>query len=188
MDAVLESTPQRSDVEALISREYAGLRMLLFQRTRDLQVASDLLNEAICTTWEKWQAGSIADPAQIAGYVFQVALNLLRNHRRAAAERPDRRADPGVLDTLAADNGQSPLEHGITRKVLQILRGMTPQRDRELIIRFYLDEEDKDSICRDLGLTPDQFAKILHRARHRLRELLESHGLRGRDLYSWLVL
>src|SRR5262245_11547363 len=61
----------RAAVEALIAREYAGLRLLIFRRARDLNVAADLLNEAICTTWEKWLAGQVAHPEQIAGYVFQ---------------------------------------------------------------------------------------------------------------------
>ena len=44
-------------------------------------------------------------------------------------------------------------------------------------MRFYLQEEEKDAICRDLGLEADQFDKVLHRARARLKELLEAYGL-----------
>ena len=179
---------QKSDIDALISREYAGLRLLIFQRTRDIHAASDLLNDAICTTWEKWQSGKIAHPEQIAGYVFQVAMNLLRNRRRAAGERSDNRADMRLVEQLPAEPVQDPVERGLAGKVLQIVRGMSSQRDRALIVRFYLDEEDKESICRDLQLTPDQFTKTLHRARRRLRELLEARGLRGTDLFSWLLL
>jgi len=28
---------------------------------------------------------------------------------------------------------------------------MSSQRDRAILVRFYLDEEDKETICRDLG-------------------------------------
>ncbi|WP_457819827.1 hypothetical protein, partial [Staphylococcus aureus] len=57
-----------------------------------------------------------------------------------------------------------------------------------ILVRFYLDEEDKNRICSDLGLSPLQFDKILHRARGRLRKLLESDGLGPSDLLSVLPL
>ena len=65
----------KSTIESLIQQNYAGLRLLLRRRTGDPEVAADLLNEAICITWEKWQEGKIERPEEIAGYIFQVALN-----------------------------------------------------------------------------------------------------------------
>lgn len=178
---------RRADLEQLIAREYAGLRLLLLRRTRDPDLAADLLNDAICTAWQKWQAGQIQRPELIAGYVYQVAMNLLRNQRRSVGDRPDRRADCRALDGLAGEPEPDPVEQSAARQTLRILRGMTPLRDRELIIRFYLEEEDRESICRDLQLTPDQFAKVLHRARRRLRELVEARGIRGGDLFSLML-
>lgn len=178
---------QKSDIEALITRDYLGLRLLIFRRTRDIQVASDLLNDAICTAWEKWRAGQIARPEQIVAYIFQVAMNLLRNHRRAVAERPDRRAASEALDKVSVASNDVEIEARIAAKVLAIIRSMDSRRDRTVLVRFYLNEEDKETICRDLQLTPAQFAKVLHRARQRLRELVESQGLRGSDLFSWVL-
>src|SRR4030095_3959202 len=71
----------KSTIESLIQQNYAGLRLLLRRRTGDPEVAADLLNEAICITWEKWQESKIERPEEIAGYIFQVELNLLRNRR-----------------------------------------------------------------------------------------------------------
>src|SRR5262249_13415969 len=66
-----------SEVGALIEKNYVGLRLLVARRCRDPHVAADLLNDAVCTTWAKWQAGKIQRPEQIAGYVLQVTMNLL---------------------------------------------------------------------------------------------------------------
>jgi RNA polymerase sigma-70 factor (ECF subfamily) len=181
----------KSEVESLIAREYFGLRLLIARRTGDPHVAADLLNDAVCTTWEKWLAGKIARPDQIAGYIFQVAMNLLRNRRRAMAERPEKRADAEVLETLAFTDPASvqQVEDNLAARVKDIIRGMGSPRDRTILVRFYLNEEDKETICRDLKLTPIQFARVLHRARGRLRQLLESHGLKGSDLFSvlWVI-
>ncbi|HKZ73354.1 MAG TPA: sigma-70 family RNA polymerase sigma factor [Steroidobacteraceae bacterium] len=179
----------RADVEALIVSSYPGLRLLMQRRAGDPQLAADLLNDAVCTTWEKWQAGRIERPEQIAGYVFQVALNLLRNQRRMAGERADLRAPVAALEALPGglDPVDSSIEDGIARSVKELLAGMASVRDRCVLTRLYLDEEDKESICSALGLTPQQFDKIVHRARGRLRKLLESQGLRSRDFFSMLM-
>jgi RNA polymerase sigma-70 factor, ECF subfamily len=172
------------EVTALIERNYVGLRLLVSRRCRDPNVAADLLNEAVLTTWSKWQAGKIERPEQIAGYVLQVTMNLLRNHRRAIGERPEKRADAARLQELPGDTqpADETIEREIASQVKNVIRGMSSQRDRAILVRFYLDEEDKDVICGDLGLSPLQFDKILHRARGRLRKLLEAGGLGRSDL------
>ena len=44
-------------------------------------------------------------------------------------------------------------------------------RDRQLLFRFYVAEEDKDEIAADLGLSSLQFNRVLYRARQRYKEL-----------------
>src|SRR3569832_2134373 len=44
-------------VAALIEQNFVGLRLLVARRCHDPHVAADLLNEAVVTTWSKWQAG-----------------------------------------------------------------------------------------------------------------------------------
>ncbi len=53
--------------------------------------------------------------------------------------------------------------------------------------RLYLVEEAKDEICRSLGLTPLHFDRVIHRARQRLRVLLEAKGLGKSDFLSVLL-
>lgn len=175
-------------VAALIEQNYVGLRLLVARRCHDPNVAADLLNEAVVTTWTKWQAGKIERPEQIAGYVLQVTMNLLRNHRRAIAERPERRADAAKLQELAIDGepGDETIEREIAVQVKKVVREMSSPRDRAILVRFYLDEDEKETICRDMGLSPLQFDKILHRARGRLRKLLEAGGLGRNELLSLL--
>lgn len=192
--ATPESQPRASAplsqaaVAALIEQNYVGLRLLVVRRCRDPHVAADLLNEAVVTTWTKWQAGKIERPEQIAGYVLQVTMNLLRNHRRAIAERPEKRADAAKLEELAIERepGEEAIEREIAGQVKKVIRDLSSPRDRMILVRFYLDEEEKETICRDMELSPLQFDKILHRARGRLRKLLESGGLGRKELLCLL--
>ena len=93
-------TVTRAAIESLILKNYTGLRLLILRRVGDAQVAADLLSEAICITWEKWQANQIERPDQIAGYIFQVAVNLLRNHRRSIGNDSRRHVDSRQIDEI----------------------------------------------------------------------------------------
>jgi RNA polymerase sigma-70 factor (ECF subfamily) len=179
----------RAAIESLIAKQYTGLRLLILRRTGDAEVAADLLNEAACTAWEKWQGGLVQRPEEIGGYIFQVAMNLLRNHRRSVADRSDRRASPDALDSLPDTTEATDrwLEKKVALQVRHILQELRTPRDREILTRFYLQDQDKDAICRDLSLDADQFDRVLHRARGRLKELAESRGLRKSDLFMLCI-
>jgi len=60
-----------------------------------------------------------------------------------------------------------------------VLAGMPVARDREILRRFYLEEEDKDSVCRALAIDPGHFHRVMFRARERFRLLVEQAGVRG---------
>ena len=54
-----------------------------------------------------------------------------------------------------------------------LLDELPTQRDRQLLIRFYLEGGDKQQLCRELGLSPKHFDRVLMRARSRLRVIIE---------------
>src|SRR5262245_63516715 len=92
----------RDSIAALVEAEYPNLLWLLRRKLRDEQLASDVLNEAFATALEHLGAGRIEDPSLLAGYVFQVAMNHVRNHRRKFDERRDHRVDSETIDQLAS--------------------------------------------------------------------------------------
>jgi RNA polymerase sigma-70 factor, ECF subfamily len=57
------------------------------------------------------------------------------------------------------------------RKVARVLEALPTERDRAVLRRFYLGQEDKDALCAELGVDRLQFNRILHRARERFRAL-----------------
>ncbi|TLY74817.1 MAG: sigma-70 family RNA polymerase sigma factor [Gammaproteobacteria bacterium] len=67
---------------AAVYRDYPGLRALILRRVGDAEVAADILQDAAVTTLEKLRSGEIAHPENLGGYLYRVALNHLRNHRR----------------------------------------------------------------------------------------------------------
>src|SRR6201981_2175259 len=67
---------------AAVYRDFPGLRALILRRVHDPEVAADILQDAAVTTLEKLRMGEIARPENLGGYLYRVALNHLRNHRR----------------------------------------------------------------------------------------------------------
>jgi len=74
-------------------------------------------------------------------------------------------SDPEHPLPEAADLGKE--RAAIAKMVLAEL----PERDRTALIRFYVHGHDSREICRDLGLTEDQFHAIKARVKRRFTEL-----------------
>jgi RNA polymerase sigma-70 factor (ECF subfamily) len=166
----------------------SGLRAALLRRVRNEQLVDDILQDALITAQEKLRAGAIARPDQLAGYVYRVALNHLRNHRRKdKSSVSDAGAVDMLVDSQAADHAVQSIHGSNWAKVIRtVLEDLTSERDRQLLVRFYLDEEDKDVLCRELGLTELHFNRVIFRARERFREILERKGYSKSDFISLL--
>lgn len=172
-----------------IKQHYTGLYTLLHRHIRDANVAQEILNEAVATTIAHVRAGRVSDPNRLAGYVYRVALNLYRNYRREYANRPGVHATDEDVDQLPAQRvtEEAAMDSSIVRQVVSIIESLPTARDREIVKRFYLDEEDKAEICGSLGLTPLHFDRVIFRARQRMRSLLEAKGFDKSDFFSVLL-
>jgi RNA polymerase sigma factor (sigma-70 family) len=161
-----------------------GLLVLIRRMVGAHAAAEDLCSEAIRIVLERLRREPLADPDKLAAYLAQTARNLAIAEQRKEARRrtvtgqdvaierfPDELADP--VEDVEAD-----LRRAAVRDVLEHLPNV---RDRILLVRYYLEDADKDAICRDLGLSAAHFNRVIYRARERLRELLERRQAR-RDL------
>jgi RNA polymerase sigma-70 factor, ECF subfamily len=159
------------------------------RRVRDPEAAADILQDAAVTTLEKLRSGEIARPENLGGYLYRVALNHLRNHRRK-----DRSAvsSAEALDELPSSENEDDWGNLGGRQwataARRMLEEMPVARDRDILVRFYLDDEDKDSICRELQLSEDHFNRVIFRARNRFREFIEHRGFRKADLLTMAAL
>jgi RNA polymerase sigma-70 factor, ECF subfamily len=170
----------------MLLRDMSGLKAQLTRVTRDAELAADLLQDAIVTALQKLEAGEIEHRGQLDGYVYRVALNHLRNHRRKDKSPV---STPDTLSELVDTEGEAKPSRAIagsqfTRVVTQLLKEMSSPRDREVLIRFYLQEEDRSALCRSLALTDLQFNRVIFRARGRFRELLERRGYGKADFLA----
>jgi RNA polymerase sigma-70 factor, ECF subfamily len=165
--------------EELYVRYRRPLLQVFLQRRVQRDVAEDLLQRTFLQAIQKIRSDGLEDPSKLGGYLYRTACNLATAYWRGElARRQD--FDPKELSELK-DEALS-LEERVDNELLaKWVRGLmgrlTLARDREVLVRFYLHEESKDSICRTLNLSDLQFNQVLWRARQRFGEILSKSGI-----------
>ena len=178
---------QESDAAAeaeLVARFSEGLSFLLRRWTRDLTIAEDLFQETFRLALEKIRKGEVRDPERLAGFLRSLAKNLSIEHYRRGSRREVREEElEAAAELTAPETGQ--LGHLLRQEkaalIRQVLEELGSERDRQVLFRFYIAEEDKEQIRSDLGLTGPEFNLVLFRARRRYRDLYERHAARGEE-------
>ena len=171
--------------EELVDCFQDGVFQIILNIVRNPPLAEDLSQDAIITIIRKIRNGDLHHPESLKSFVLSVAryhaIEQMRKIRRrdlnenleAAEQLPD--PAPNRLEELEKSERLSEI-----RNVVEELR----PRYKQLLFRFYINEEPKEVICADLGLTSAQFDGVLHRARNRYKEqYLKGKGakhMRGR--------
>lgn len=165
--------------EEIVLRYQRGLRFLLRRRTKDVELADELLQETWIVALRKMRAGEVGDPSRLAGFLCGIAKNLalgdarktFRRQTTANTEIVDRAIDtaPGVYERVSRAEA--------CNFVRRMIGELKMKRDREILRRFYVEDEDKQTICRDLQIDGTHFNRVLFRAKARFREaILRSQG------------
>jgi len=168
--------------ERLFARYGRALALLLDRHTQGRPEAEDLLQDTFKLAIAKLRGGELREPEKLPGFLAAIARSLAIEHYRKAARR--RTAPDEEAVHAAAAPGASPEEELLTREnaalVRRVIGELGTARDRELLLRFYIAEEDKDAIAAEYGLSSLQFNRVLHRARQRYKELLAARLREGR--------
>ena len=167
-----------------------GVLMILTRATGDPELARDLCQDTFVIVLKRLRSSPLEEPARLAAFIAQTARNLAIAEKRRDSRRrtnPDSETIDATADDAPSREQVSEAESAATA-VRRLLQGLKSVRDRAAIVRYYLDEESKEKICADLGLTELQFNLVLFRARDRLRQIFQQSGLVKSDLLSLAIL
>jgi RNA polymerase sigma factor (sigma-70 family) len=137
------------------------------------QDLDDRLHDVFLIIVQSIQKGELREPERLMGYVRtivrrQVAAQIDDNVR---ARRNQADLEFGMsLSDQHPNPERSAIEHQNAELAMRILNSL-PKRDREVLARFYLEEQPPDRICREMGLTETQFRLVKSRAKARFGEL-----------------
>lgn len=170
---------------ALVDRYSRVLTFFLRRQTHDLALADDLHQETFCIVLLRLRRSRLGEPEKLANFLYRTARNLVIAQYRKAARQQTFTAEEGIERTVEK-KAPSPLDsvllHEQASLVRQMIEEIKSQRDRELLYRYYVAEEEKEALCSDLDLSHRHFDRVLFRARQRLKELLQHFEKRQRLL------
>lgn len=160
-----------SDGDPLIEEHFvtyftALLHLKLRSRLQSPQAIEDVRQETfarVLATLRK--GGALRSADRLGAFVNTVCNNVLMEHYRASTRH-------GVLDetdeaTLVADGPSvfdEVLSGQLKSQVHSILLSM-PTRDRTLLKAVFLDEKDRNDVCRQFGVDSDYLRVLLFRAK-----------------------
>jgi len=137
------------------------------------QAVDDHVQEVLIIVLAAIRSGELRNPECLMGFVRTVTRRQVTVHIRRNIVRRRRiiQMESTALPTAADDSPEARLRLqervALVRNVLDCLC----PRDREILVRFYYDEQDSEQICREMQLSSTQFRLYKSRALAKCSEL-----------------
>jgi RNA polymerase sigma-70 factor (ECF subfamily) len=147
------------------------IQLKLRSRLHSPQAIEDVRQETFTRVFAALRSGKIRQPDRLGAFVNSMCNNVLLEHYRSSSrdsslEDEEQQDFPAVtVDVLGAIAAKQ-----IGEKIREILEEL-PERDRRLLKEVFLEERDKDEVCRDFGVDRDYLRVLLHRAKQQFKAL-----------------
>ena len=160
------------------------------QKLRNEAWAEDAVSEALVAALENPGAytGRASLRTWLVGILKHKIVDQVRRHtRECQVDSHDAEPEFGELsDGLPGGCAEAHADWGDPQERLgrrqfmaeldRCLKTLPPQQERAFVLRDWMGKETED-ICAELGVTANNLAVMLHRARRRLRESLQVHWI-----------
>jgi RNA polymerase sigma factor (sigma-70 family) len=152
-------------VETLCAAVSECARALLFHSI-EAQAVDDHVQEVMIIVLGAIRSGELRDPNSLMAFVRTVTRRQVNIYIRRAIVRR-RRLISVELENPVAPLQESPearLSQQQRRAAIGIVLGKLSPRDREILVRFYCEEQGSLDICREMQLASTQFRVYKSRA------------------------
>jgi RNA polymerase sigma-70 factor, ECF subfamily len=113
----------------------------------------------------------VRQPERLGAFVNSVCNNVLLEHYRSGSrEDPIEDDEDSRFTDKSMDAIGVILQKQMQQKVGQILEELS-ERDRRILREIFLEERDKDDVCREFGVDREYFRVLLHRAKLSFKSL-----------------
>ncbi len=152
-----------------------GVRLLVRRHCRPNEPdVDDFVQDILTSVLQKLREGALRESDALNGYVRQTVVFVTTT----AYRKRYRRGEYASLDEVEPlESGDNPEQHHAKQESLglvsRLLQEMSTPRDRELLRRFYLQEQSREQVCEALQIEPEHFHRVIFRARARLRLLMQ---------------
>jgi RNA polymerase sigma factor (sigma-70 family) len=161
-----------SGMEELYRVFAGGVRFFLYRRLGADEI-DDKIHDTFLIVVEAIRRGELREPERLMGFVRTVvrrqaagSIDRIVNMRRDSVDIDDTERIPDQQRS-AEDTFAFRQKVDLAKRVLREL----PERDREILVRFYLHEQTQERICREMDLSDTQFRLLKSRAKDRFGAL-----------------
>ena len=165
----------RDAAKTEIFERYApGLMRLALRKVKDRDRAAEIVQETFSIVLAKLAEEHIEYPERLAGYLMGITRHRVSAHFRKQKREPTV-VEPEVVEAI---KDVRPLQYEDVAKeqtsaVIRLLLDSLPvERDREILIRIYLYDQDRSEVRQALRLSPHQLDVALSRARARFKKIV----------------
>ncbi len=168
-----------STEQHFVSYFSALIQIKLRSRLPSREAIEDARQETFVRFFVALRKGTILQPECLGSFVNSICNNVLKEQYRSNArdtslddddDHEDREKDLPAQEISIVDTLES---KQTVKKVREILDEL-PERDRRLLREIFLEERDKDAVCRDFGVNREYLRVLVHRA----KEQFKSHYLK----------
>jgi RNA polymerase sigma-70 factor (ECF subfamily) len=162
-----------AEIERHFTAYFSELLLIKLRRgLRSSQSVEDVRQETFLRVFYVLRHGQgLASPEKLGAFVYGVCNNVLSEHYRAATRHPP--LPEGGLDPR--ESGPDPEAEFVNeerkRSVRRILEKL-PAKDSQILRLIFIEERDKDEVCRIFQVDRNYLRVLLHRAKNRFRESL----------------
>jgi RNA polymerase sigma-70 factor (ECF subfamily) len=171
---------------------YARVRKFILTLVKDDWVADDLIQETFLRVQQNIE--SLRDASKLSSWIFRIAYNLCQDHfRQLKISRKEERIDQEETEDFKealvqkGPDIQKELEQRQMGECVQNQINLLPETPRTVLILFDIMEFSHQEIADILGITVKNVKVRLHRARNKLKDILEEACTFERDERNVLV-
>ncbi len=157
---------------------YTKIRKFTLSLVKDEWAADDLIQETFLKIQNNLK--NLKDPSKLSSWIFRIAYNLCQDHfrqlkRSRKEESIDQEAVDGFKEALIQKGTdiQKKLEQLQMGECVQDQINLLPESLRTVLVLFDIMEFNHQEIADILGITVENVKVRLHRARRKLKPILE---------------
>ncbi len=171
---------QLTEGDPSIERHFASyfgelVRIKLRRHNWSGQDVDDIRQETFLRVLQTLRRKGLEHPERLGAFVNSVCNNVIMEFYRSHGRQG---ADPGENEPVdQALNMDGVLVAAERQKLVQQLLAGLAESDRQILRMVFLEETERDEVCRTMNVDRDYLRVLLHRARTRFRELAAQRGV-----------
>jgi len=163
---------EETGMEQLYKLFSRGIRYYLCRQLGP-QELEDKVHDTFLIVVNAIRRGDLREPERLMGFVRTVVRRQVAAYIEQAVHNRREQADLETGITVA-DRKQNPEQEAMIRQKAELMESALSalsDRDREILVRFYLREQPQEQICREMDLTETQFRLLKSRAKAKFGDI-----------------